>query len=90
MQNFKVTLPGGETYEVKASSPDIIKWERTTKGAYVARLGEEARMTDLVAIAYHASIRHGLFTGKLEDFETSADVEPLGDGEDADPFQQAA
>lgn len=90
MFTFKVTLPGKEAYELTATSPDVIKWERTTKGAAVARFAEEPRMTDLVAIAYHASVRHGHYTGKLEDFETSADVEPLGDGADADPFQKAA
>jgi hypothetical protein len=89
MFRFKVTPPGKESYEVKATSPDVIKWERTTKGASLMRLQEELRMADLVAIAYHASVRHGLYTGKLEEFETSADVETL-DGAEADPFPQEA
>lgn len=90
MFDFKVILPGSDTYEVTATSPDVIKWERTTKGASVAKLVEETRMTDLVAIAYHASVRYGHYTGKLEDFETTAEVTTLDEGQDADPFQKAA
>ena len=36
MFSFKVTPDGGESFDVKVTSRDIAKWEKTTKGASLA------------------------------------------------------
>jgi hypothetical protein len=81
---FDVTPDEGELYRVTATSRDVVHWERTGKGRSLAQIGENARMTDLVDIAYIASVRHRLYEGKAEDFRASVDVEVIDTTEDDD------
>lgn len=89
MFEFTVNLDSGESYEVKATSRDIITWEKTSRTGSLMRLQENLHMTDLTAVAYYASVRQGLYTGKLVDFENSVDIDMTEDEETA-PFQKAA
>lgn len=91
MFTFKVSPDGEQPYTVVATTRDIARWEKTTKGASMRQLEAEYRVTDLYAVAYHAAVRHGLFDGKLADFQDSADLEVI-DGEDGegDPTPPAA
>lgn len=89
MFKFKVTPDEGEPFEVTATTRDIAKWEKTTRGASLHQLENEYRMTDLYAVAFYAAVRHGLYDGSLKDFESGADLEVLDD-EEPDPTQSAA
>lgn len=90
MFNFKVSPDGKEPYEVTATARDVAKWERTNKGAALAQLGGDGtRMTDFYKIAYHASVRHGQFTGTVTEFEDNCDIEAYEVEGSANPTQPA-
>ncbi|MEV0902891.1 hypothetical protein [Actinoplanes sp. NPDC049802] len=89
MFKFNVTPDDGPAYEVVATTRDVAKWERTTKGASLAGLQSDMKAVDLYRIAYHASVRQGLYAGTLADFEDSTDLDVL-DLEDPDPTRSAA
>lgn len=88
MYTFTVQPDGGESFEVTASTRDVLKWEKTTKGATVARLERNPSIVDLYAIAWHASKRAKLFAGSLAEFEDTCDIvthdEDQDDDEDGD------
>jgi hypothetical protein len=92
MFDFTISPDEGDPYQVTATTRDIAKWEKTTKGASLRQLETEYRATDLYAIAYHAAIRTGMFAGTLKEFQDGADLRMLDDGEDEDedPTQPAA
>lgn len=75
MIDFKLTPDGGESYEVKATTRDILNWEKTNKGASLKRLMEELQMGDLYQVAYFAAARTRQFTGPLQDFQDTVDLE---------------
>jgi hypothetical protein len=89
MFDFTITPDDGDPYEVTATTRDIARWEKTTKGASLRQLETEYRATDLYAIAYYAAVRQGLFDGKLQEFQDGADLELTGE-EDEDPTRPAA
>jgi hypothetical protein len=90
--NLKIVPDDGEAFTVVATSRDIAKWEKTTKGATFAGFQNEQRLTDLYAIAYHAAKRRGLWPGTLKELEDGADLDIIDDDEDGepDPTQPAA
>lgn len=92
MFHFKITPDDGDPYEVVATTRDVAKWERTTKGAALIQLEQEYRATDLYAVAYWAAVRQGLYEGTLSDFTNGADLALLDDdkGPEADPTRSAA
>jgi hypothetical protein len=89
MIRFKVMPDGAESFEVTATTRDIAKWEKTTKGATFARFQDERKITDLYKIAFHAVIRQSLYTGTLADFEDGVDLDILSEDE-PDPTRSAA
>jgi hypothetical protein len=89
--NLKIMPDGAEPYEVTATTRDIAKWEKTTKGATFAAFQAEQKITDLYRIAFHAAVRRGLYTGTLADFEDGVDLDILDDDQDEpDPTRSAA
>lgn len=91
MFRFKVMPDAGEPFEVTATTRDIAKWERTTKGASLAGLQSDLRAVDLYKVAFHAVTRQGLYSGALKDFEDSVDLDVLDDDQDEpDPTRSAA
>jgi len=88
MFDFKITPDGGETVEVTAAARDVLQWEKTTKGVSLGMLQSTLRMTDMYGIAFFAAKRTGAFTGSRESFESTCDLEILGE-EEADPTQPA-
>lgn len=90
MFTFKISPDGGTPYEVVATSRDIARWEKLTKGATMKRLETEYRIIDLYAVAYHAAVRHEQYQGTLAEFQDSADLELLdGDDDESDPTRPA-
>lgn len=89
MFRLKITPDGGEAYELTATTRDIAKWERTNKGASLAKLESDMHAVDLYKIAYNAAVRQGLGVGSEKDFAESCDLDVLDDDE-ADPTQSAA
>lgn len=76
---IEVTPDGGDPYKVVATSRDVRQWERTTKGASLASLQSDMKMTDVYAIAFHAAKRLGHYQGTLADFESTCDLDVLND-----------
>lgn len=74
MIDFKLTPDGGDTYEVKATTRDILQWERTTKGASLKKLMEELHMADLYKVAHFAARRTQQFTGSLQELQDTTDL----------------
>lgn len=89
MINLKIMPDGAEPYELKATTRDIAMWEKTNRGASLAKLQNEMHATDLYAVAFHAAKRQGLFTGTAQEFQDSCDLDVLDDDE-PDPTQSAA
>jgi hypothetical protein len=89
MFRFKVRPDDGEEFEVTATTRDIAKWERTTKGASFAGLQNDMKVTDLYRVAYHAVNRQGLYDGTMKEFEDACDLDIL-DADDEDPTKSAA
>lgn len=89
MFSFKVTPDGGESFDVKVTSRDIAKWEKTTKGASLAGLQSDMKASDLYRVIFHALVRQGRWSGTLAEFEESHDFEDV-DEDDVDPTQLAA
>lgn len=85
MLNFKITINGGEPVAVKATSRDIVLWEKTTKGVSFSQLSEGLAMTHLYKIAHFACVREQVFTGTLSEFEAAADLELGGEDDEPDP-----
>jgi hypothetical protein len=86
--DFKITPDDGESFEVKATTRDVLKWERTTKGAKFSDIADGMKITDMYKIAWLASGRQNLFNGTLADFEDSVDLE-FEEEEEPDPTQPA-
>ncbi|HEY3516613.1 MAG TPA: hypothetical protein VGL98_06155 [Gammaproteobacteria bacterium] len=89
MFRFKVMPDDGEPYEVTATTRDIAKWERTTKGASLAGLQRDMKVTDLYRVAHFACERQGLYDGTAKDFENDVDLDIL-DADEPDPTKSAA
>jgi hypothetical protein len=85
---FRIMPDDGEPFEVVATTRDIARWEKTTKGASFAALQADMHVVDLYKIAYYACQRQGIDTGTprtLVEFESGVDLDVLGDDEDAEP-----
>lgn len=85
MLNLKIIPDDGEAFAVVATSRDIAKWEKTTKGATFAGFQAEQKLSDLYKIAFYAAKRRGLWDGTLAELEDGADLDILDDDEDSEP-----
>lgn len=81
---FHVTPDGGETFDLAATSRDVLNWEKTTKGASLGKFENEPSLVDIYKIAHFAAIRTQRFTGSLAEFEQSHDIE-FDSEEDSEP-----
>lgn len=77
MAFFTVTVKpdGGEEYELEATSRDEVNWEKTTKGATIKKFESDPSMVDVYKIAHFAAVRQQRFTGSLQDWIDSVDIE---------------
>jgi hypothetical protein len=88
MFTFTITPDGGDKFEVTAGTRDVLKWERTTKGASLGQLKEGVKLGDLYKIAHIAAVRQQQFTGSLADFEDTCELE-FEEEDEPDPTQPA-
>lgn len=90
MLHLKIMPEDGDAFEVTATTRDIAKWEKTTKGATFASFQSEQKISDLYKIAFYACTRKGLYSGALADFENGVDLDILDDeDEGSDPTPSA-
>jgi hypothetical protein len=87
MIDFKVTPDGGESFEITATSQDILTWERGNRnGKVFADLMSKLSMVDCYKVAWIACRRLGHITGEvtLQTFETDyrLDMEEAAGGSD--------
>lgn len=85
MLDFKVTPENGQPFEVTATTRDIYRWEKTTRGASFGKLREDQHMVDLYKIAYFAATRQGMWSGTLAEFEDTCDLDILNKSEEEEP-----
>lgn len=85
MLNLKIIPDDGEPFAVVATSRDIAKWEKTTKGATFAGFQAEQKLSDLYKIAFFACVRRGLWPRTLGEFENTVDLDIIDDDEDSEP-----
>jgi len=85
MFTFNVAPDNGNEYQVTVGPRDILKWERTVKGASLIKLQQNMQYEDLYHIAYLASVRQGLFAGSFELFTETVDL-TMADDEDEESF----
>ncbi|MEO3930768.1 hypothetical protein ABGB07_44030 [Micromonosporaceae bacterium B7E4] len=95
MFRFEVTPDEGDAFFVQSDSRDVLRWEKTTKGASAAQLNDNIQMAALYKIAFIAATRHKQYVGTLAEFEEQHAIEVVDDDEDEDgdgldPIQPAA
>ncbi|MCW6008504.1 hypothetical protein K1W54_28765 [Micromonospora sp. CPCC 205371] len=88
MFDFKITPDGLEPFEVTAGSRDVLKWERTTKGASFKGIAEDLKMTDMYKVAWIAAKRQGLYEGTLAEFEDDCEID-FEETDEPDPTRPA-
>lgn len=84
MIDFKLVPDVGEPWETKATSRDIVQWEKTNRGKTFKSLMDNMSMADLTELAWRASVRTKMFAGTLKEFELGVDLE-FDIGEEPDP-----
>lgn len=89
MIEFHVSPDGGEPYEVTATSRDVYIWEKLGKGRTLAQLKDNLQMADMYQLAHLASKRQQLFTGSLEEFTDTVDLD-FEEEEDEGPTRPGA
>lgn len=83
---FKVLVDNGEPFEVTATSRDVLIWEKTTgKGRSMAQLEKNGGMSDLYALCHVAARRRGLYTGSLQEFQQTCDLDMQDEVEQEEP-----
>lgn len=93
MFTFDITPDDGEPYRVKASSRDVLTWEKALKGRSFGELAENPTMEGMYGLAYAAARRQGLCHASLtlQQFETSVDLVLVDDESgQPDPTQAGA
>jgi hypothetical protein len=93
MIDFRVTPAGGESFEITATSQDILTWERSNRnGKVFADLMSKLSMVDCYKVAWIACRRLGHITGEvtLQAFETDyrLDMEKEDEEGGSDPTQR--
>lgn len=89
MMEFTVLPDNEDPYKVTATSRDVYVWEKVTKNS-LGTLGSNVTMTAMFQLAHIAAKRQHLFTGSLDDFVASNDIDFEAEIQDADPTPPGA
>lgn len=90
MFTFKVKPDGKKSFEVTATTRDVIQWEKTSK-KNIAQFPDGLPMQHIYKIAHLSAARQGKFSGEYQEFEDTCDLDILEDDKgEGDPFQKAA
>lgn len=79
MITVKVVPDAGEAYELTCTSRDVLNWEKTSKGTTFNQLMDDLAMVHMYRIAHLAAKRQQMFTGTLDEFEKTVELELVGD-----------
>lgn len=95
MYEFTVKPDGAESYEVTATTRDVLRWEKSgqSKGKPTRNMQsmvDEPAIADLYEIAFYAAKRTGHFEGSLVDFENNVDLDIDREQVASDPTPSAA
>lgn len=82
MFDIRVIPDEGEPYRVTINTRQIMAWENVHRDNTLARLNTNPRLADHYFLAYLKAKSLGLFTGSLDEFKGSADLEVLTGEED--------
>jgi hypothetical protein len=80
--DLRVIPDDGEPYQVTARGRQILVWEQISRNNTLLRLNEAPTMPDLYFLAHLVAVKDGKFTGTLEEFKSSVDIEPIPANED--------
>lgn len=86
---FKLTPEGGDLFEVRATTRDVLVWEKTGRDRSLNGLMEKLRVSDLYEIAYVACKRQGHWDGSRAEFEERVDLDFEEEQGGADPTRPA-
>lgn len=86
---FKLTPDGADTFEVRATTRDVLVWEKTAKGRSLTALMNDLRVADMYEIAYTACKRQALWDGNRAEFEEKVDLDFEEEQGAADPTPPA-
>lgn len=84
MLTLKVIPDDGDPYKLVAGSRQIMLWESTGRNNTLARLNDNPSMADFYFIGHLAAVKAGKFTGSLEQFKDSVDIEMIPPSEDGE------
>lgn len=84
MIDFTIKPDGGEAYEVTATTRDIYVWEKAGRDRTINKLIGDVSMQAMYELAHVAARRQQLFTGALDEFVESCDLD-FEQPEDVDP-----
>lgn len=86
MFTFTIHPDAAPEYELKATSRDLYVWERTGRDRSLAKLLESASIASCYELAHITAVRLGKFTGSLDAFAATNDLE-FREEEEPDPTQ---
>lgn len=86
---FKLTPDGGDTFEVRATTRDVLVWEKTAKGRSLTSLMNDLKVSDMYEIAYVAAKRQGHWDSTRAEFEERMDLDFEEEKGAADPTSAA-
>lgn len=79
---FTITPDDGEPYTIEATSRDVLKWEKSTKGASMHTFRDNLMMAHMYKLAWVTATRLGRTTASLAEWETLVDVDVEDESED--------
>lgn len=72
---FKLTPEGGDLFEVRATTRDVLVWEKTGRDRSLTKLMDNLRVSDMYEIAYVSAKRQGMWDGTRAEFEERIDLD---------------
>lgn len=81
MIDVRITPDEGDPYDLNISSRVIMAWERANKDVSFQQFMERMNFTHLYDLAHRAAFRAKKFTGTLQEFEETVDIDILKEGD---------
>ena len=76
MINLRV-IYDGEQHDIVVRSRQVVVWEQVSRGNTLTRLNDAPNVADFYFLAHLVEVKEGRFTGSLQEFMSSVDVQPL-------------
>jgi hypothetical protein len=77
--DVRITPDDGESYKLAITSRVIMAWERANKGVSFQQFMDTMNFTHLYDLSHRAALRARLFSGTLQEFEETVDIDILKD-----------